>query len=808
VTRLLIAARYGAFLLTAVALGLLVWADRRVQYEQSLTAFFPEGDPIVVAYQKAADTFGSDNFVFVGYDDPDLLTPAGMDRLAELTAALAPAKHPAVISVESLDAAPQFWRLDNELVRIEGLPAFLRNGAVRVAKSLVQNADPAGAGLSIGAAVRGAKGEELDALRATIRAHPLLKGTLIGADGKSTVAVARLKGMEEQDIKTTVRGLRAAADAFAAKHKLGQPALVGPPVLLADGFEAIETDGQRLAIAGMLLIALVTFSVTRSPWWTVLPILAGWVVWRAAETVLAVLGVRLALSGGPLVAQIIVLTMPAASHLAIHFRDDLRRTSDRQSAAEETLRSVGVPIVWCAVTGALGYAALLTSNVVPVRQFGAILAACTLVAAMLTLVLSPLAMKPPFARRVRPAPPSRTVAAIERMLEWIIRRPGAVVAVMVLVALGLAVGMTRLVYESNYINAFGSKTRVVQDYRFIESRLGGIGLVSLVVPLERMDLETLGRFRSLDGAILEEHAGAGRVTSVLSPATVLDPEGKLAALPPEKAAHALATKLELIRAAPQGKLLDSFLNDGAKRARIMVRLPEQQPAPDKMRVFGQCEAQARAAFGPSSGLTGLSYLLTQTTRGVMASSWSTFLSAAGAIVVMLFLAYRSAGMAVLALLPSVLAVGLVLGITGWLGVKLDLATALVASVALGLSVDDTFHCLLQFREHRRRNESFRDALIASYDITGPGVILSSLAVGAGFAVLWLSEFVPFSNFGLMVGLATLGSSFGNLVLLPACLALGERRRGGRRPVTAGTASAEPAVLSAAEGGVIQPQPGA
>jgi predicted RND superfamily exporter protein len=52
-------------------------------------------------------------------------------------------------------------------------------------------------------------------------------------------------------------------------------------------------------------------------------------------------------------------------------------------------------------------------------------------------------------------------------------------------------------------------------------------------------------------------------------------------------------------------------------------------------------------------------------------------------------------------------------------------------------------------------------------------LLSSLAVAIGFAVLRLSEFVPFYNFGTMVGIATLGSSLGNLILLPACLTLGE-----------------------------------
>jgi predicted RND superfamily exporter protein len=112
---------------------------------------------------------------------------------------------------------------------------------------------------------------------------------------------------------------------------------------------------------------------------------------------------------------------------------------------------------------------------------------------------------------------------------------------------------------------------------------------------------------------------------------------------------------------------------------------------------------------------------------------------------------------------------------GWLGVKLDMATALVASVALGLSVDDTFHCLLQYH-HERASQPFQKSLFNSYTVTGPGVILSSLAVAVGFAALRLSEFAPFVNFGTMVGIATAGSTLGNVVLLPACLTLGVRLR--------------------------------
>ncbi len=95
-------------------------------------------------------------------------------------------------------------------------------------------------------------------------------------------------------------------------------------------------------------------------------------------------------------AQIIVLTMPAASHLAIHFRDECRREPDPRAAGRATLRAVWSPIAWCAVTGAIGYGALFISDVVPIKQFGAILGLCTLIAAVLVVALSPIAMLPPF----------------------------------------------------------------------------------------------------------------------------------------------------------------------------------------------------------------------------------------------------------------------------------------------------------------------------------------------------------------------------------------------------------------------------
>ena len=87
----------------------------------------------------------------------------------------------------------------------------------------------------------------------------------------------------------------------------------------------------------------------------------------------------------------------------------------------------------------------------------------------------------------------------------------------------------------------------------------------------------------------------------------------------------------------------------------------------------------------------------------------------------------------------------------------------MSEVARPGSVDDTFHCLLQFRR-ARREMPFSESLESSYSVTGPGVLLSSSAVAIGFLALRLSEFAPFANFGTMVGIATAGSTVGN----PSC----------------------------------------
>ena len=304
VIRLLLGARYATFSTVVLLLILLAWMGKRVTYEQSINSFFADDDPLMQVYQRAAATFGDDNFVFIVYDDPALLTVAGMDRVKELATAVAPENLAGVQRVESIDSMPQVWAIDDTLLALDRLPSIARNFAKNAARRTIKNIDLKSSSMTVAGAVRaGATPEQLVALKDRLRRHPLFLGTLIDATGTTTAVVARLRKTHEHNVMNTVAELRRRSSDFAARHGLGRPAVVGPPVLLADGFAAIEIDGRRLAVVGMILIGVVTLSAVQSLWWAIVPMLAGWVIWLATEAILASLNIKLSLSGGPLVGE-------------------------------------------------------------------------------------------------------------------------------------------------------------------------------------------------------------------------------------------------------------------------------------------------------------------------------------------------------------------------------------------------------------------------------------------------------------------------------------------------------------------------
>jgi hypothetical protein len=808
--RSLLRFRFGVWLAVAVGAAVLWRASARVQFDQSIEGFFPADHPALLSYQRAKQAFGGDDLVFVAYDDEQLWTGEGMGRVHEFVQKIRQ-NVSGIVRVDSLDQMPLPWKVDAAVETLLGMPAYRRPlalpgliAALGTVQSALQSASD--------------RPESVNELRARICRNPLFRNLLVDSDGHTTVLVVRLRPPEAIDQKKNIVELRQVADSFAREHSLARVAVVGPPVLLADGFISLERDNQRLGAVAMGLMALAMLIAVRSPWWALLPLASGGMTWLVIEAFLNAFDLRLTLSAGPIIAQTVVLCMPAASHLAMQYREATRLNLEPAEAARQTLIAVAVPIAWCSLTAAAGYLALLSSTVRPVFQFGLTMAACNLIAGMLAYGLAPGAMRPPvFPGRSRgmgtqPQPasqaPPEDSARLGHLTAWALDRPGQILAVLVLPSLLIALGIGFLQFESNYIKIYRSRSRVAQDYHFVEGRMGGIGLVELVLPAPRdakdLSPEWLARLRETAHAIHTAHADI--VSQALSLADVLLADGKLDSSNPPPAQpetdrpterpkrsgilggllgrssagpatpeQVIQTKLTVLGTPIFSHFLENFWDRASGQTRIIIRIRESADAETKQRAFDSMLAVAQARFDAGASLTGLSHLMTQVTRAIITTQFQATAWSSAVILSMLVLALRSLRLAVLALLPTMLAVSLVLGTMGWLGIKIDLSTALVASVATGLSVDDTFHCLLKWKRELAKGRPADEALRKSYAESGPGVVLSSVAVSLGFLALVFSEFMPTANFGWLVAVATLGGSVGNLVVLPACLSFLVRR---------------------------------
>jgi signal transduction histidine kinase len=106
---------------------------------------------------------------------------------------------------------------------------------------------------------------------------------------------------------------------------------------------------------------------------------------------------------------------------------------------------------------------------------------------------------------------------------------------------------------------------------------------------------------------------------------------------------------------------------------------------------------------------------------------------------------------------------------GWFGIHLSMVTSLIASIAIGLAVDDTIHYLYRYnREFKKdldKDRSLRDSIAH----VGRPVLFTTISIGLGFAVMLFSSFEPTSIFGLLMVITMLAAVIGDLLILPALM---------------------------------------
>jgi predicted RND superfamily exporter protein len=146
------------------------------------------------------------------------------------------------------------------------------------------------------------------------------------------------------------------------------------------------------------------------------------------------------------------------------------------------------------------------------------------------------------------------------------------------------------------------------------------------------------------------------------------------------------------------------------------------------------------------------------------------------VFAMVGLLLRSLPLTLAAVPTNLFPVALVFGVMGWAGMPLDIATATIGAIVLGISVDDTIHFLFRYREQRQEGVPPAEAVAGTYRETGRAVVFASIVLALGFAVLATSSSKSIAYFGIVSSISIVGAMLADLLLLPVLLLLRERAR--------------------------------
>ena len=442
---------------------------------------------------------------------------------------------------------------------------------------------------------------------------------------------------------------------------------------------------------------------------------------------------------------------------------------------EEALRFIALPVIVSALTIIAGFFSLAFTPIPAIRTTGLLAGIGAAFTCLLSLTFIPaaLAMQSRRAVTFRVGLAGKMVKLLEDLGRWATSHQTPLYLLTAVLIVFSIIGVRRIVIDVDFFHFFkpGSETSV--GLAEINKRLSGAISFEVIVEgrsdgaIESPDL--LRRIEALQSFAEGQGANGQRIDRALSVTDFVkhinrafhdnDPRGYM--IPSdEKIIRELFRDREQLR---------GFLSEDGRTARILIR--SNLYGSQAMAAVIRNVVQRGQELLPDCRVyaTGTFVLLNRTSDQIAGEQVQSITIALVAIFLMLALLFKSLRVGFTALVPNLIPVLFFFGFMGWHGIPLNLTTSLVASVVLGLAVDNAVQFIVRFRRVQAARPELRDAIIESMRLSGRPIIYANVALAATFAIFAISNFEPIGSFGLLSAVTIIGCLIEDLVLLPARL---------------------------------------
>lgn len=772
----LVAGRYPLMLLTLLLVFASGFGLTRLHEESDYKFFFEDDDPTLVAYENQQDEYTrSENIMFLVVPEKGTIFQRDvLKMLEELTAAAW--RMSGVLRVDSLPNF-QWTQPDGDDLVVEPLferPAEMSDSDIAARREFALNS-PELRNLLVS--------EEMGATAVNVRVsltkpRPRCDSPNAGCESVDGMVLSNERTEISQTVMQDARRLQQRFEkTYPVKiHLLGSVAF---DVTFS---ENSDRDMGRLIPLMLLVVLILVFWFVRSIMATLLTLLtlglsiavlmgsAGWMGYTLNTIT----------SAAPIV--IITLAVCDCVHLFHGYFKGLGLGQNRLEAIHHSLEINLQPIFLTSLTTAIGFLALNFSESPPFRALGTISAIGVMAACFISLFLLPaLATLLPFKANNAPAVSGIKFGPVVRLVQ---ERSGWVVAV----ALGVALSMIALVPLNTLSDSGKRYFEVGNDLRtgldLLDERLSGVSDSGYSLDTGVTDGVNSPEFlHKVDDFVAwlreqPEVAYAGSYVDVLKRINRDLHDGNSSYFRvPESREEAAQYQLLYELSLPQGLDLNSLVNQDKSALKVSVNvrdvisrdllLFEGRVQDYMVRNIPELQA-AGAGVDMMFGDIGQRNILSMIKGSALAILFI-------AIALMFFL--RSWKFGLLSMVPNAFPCLMALGLWALMDGIVNLAVTTVFSITLGLVVDNTVHFLSKYlRATREQGLSVKDAVAYSFDAVGGPLVVTTVALATGFAMLTLSDFAIFTSMGMLVSMTIVIALVFDMLFLPALLVLLDERK--------------------------------
>ena len=594
----------------------------------------------------------------------------------------------------------------------------------------------------------------------------------------------------------TVAATRAVMDRYRDRGTLY---LGGIPMIADDMITFIKNDLLVFGAGVFAFLVIMLSIIFRQARFVLLPLCS------CVFAVIVMMGL-LGLTGWPVtvissnfISLMLILTMSMNVHLIVRYRQLSRDFSgqDQAQLVSNTVRRMTLPCLYTALTTMIGFGSLVVSDIKPVIDFGWMMTLGLSVTFMTSFLLFPTIL---VSLDKKITSPGKEEVPFTAGLARITERfgNGVVVIALLLAALSLY-GISRLKVENSFVNYFSDSTEIHQGLKLIDDELGGTAPMDVVLKFDPVkeygeEEEEDDEFSDLDDLFggfdtepadpadtwftsyktdrikavhdyLDSRPEIGKVLSLASVLRLAEDlnEGE------EFDAFELAVINKKLPQEIKEQLIDPYISIEENEARINIRILDSLPDLRRKQFLEKINTDLRTELGLADDefqVSGMMVLYNNMLQSLFTSQIETLGVVMLGIALMLLVLFRSVSLAIIGILPNILAAGIILGLMGILDIPLDMMTITIAAITIGIAVDNSIHYIYRFREEYPNKPDYASTLYYCHANIGRAVFYTAITIIIGFSILVMSNFIPTIYFGLLTAFAMFIALLAALTLLP------------------------------------------